>query len=132
MSSSYENSRRSGVNFSHFLHDLNEVSPPQEPSPKTDREGAMEEDLAMFTNVQFFDWEQSKGKAQPDYSVPIKEPDTPVAAPSEGPAPAPGIGEFDFNISSDLFGFFLAHFPLFTTPHSSTSAQQVLGITPAF
>lgn len=75
------NARRSGPNVSQFLRELQ--APTQSPSPE---DHFLEDELAMFTNTQFSEWEQS----QADFRAPLKvdtEPHT--VAPSEVDAPSP-------------------------------------------
>lgn len=65
MAPSYTNGRR-GPNVSHFLRDLNTVAD----RPLDEPEFTFEDDLAMFTNTQFFDYETGQNT---DYQAhPIK------------------------------------------------------------
>lgn len=78
MAPSYTNGRR-GPNVSHFLRDLNTVAD----KPLDEPEFTFEDDLAMFTNTHFFDYETGQNT---DYQAhPIKhEMD---AAPSSAVSP---------------------------------------------
>ncbi|KAI1851682.1 hypothetical protein JX265_010765 [Neoarthrinium moseri] len=102
MASNYNGARRAGhVNFSSFIHDLNEITPPQqEVSPTNDK---WEDDLSMFTNTNFLDWDQSSASAAPPAAaaptpvMPAKEVEVKTVAPAAAdPSLTSAVGDFDF------------------------------------
>lgn len=59
---------RHGPNVSQYLRDLNTISPQETPAPAADDGFNMEDDLALFTNTQFFDFDSGQNtdfQAQP-------------------------------------------------------------------
>lgn len=88
---------RRGPNVSQYLRDLNAINR-QETS--NDEPFNMEEDLALFTNTQFFDFETGQNT---DYQAhPVKaDMEAPQStSPSDGMTPAPSVvgdlSTFDF------------------------------------
>jgi len=107
---SYNNRRP--VNVSQYLRDLN-VQEPVEDTPITDDDLA--EDLALFTNTQFFDFETGQNT---DYQAPPVKPSTNTAnqsTPAQDVTPTgPLLDDFSSNldfmsseswISSSIFIF---------------------------
>jgi hypothetical protein len=118
---------RRGPNVSQYIRDLNTISPQDAPA----REGFnMEEDLSLFTNTQFFDFDSGQNtdfQAQP-VKVDGKASSNaahPASATSEEVTPASVIGDMpnlDF-IAGDMtseydFGllFLHAHLQLASSP----------------
>jgi hypothetical protein len=110
MSSNFAAGRRAGgqVNFSNFIQDLNEIPPQQEVSPSADD---WEKDLAMFTNTNFMDWENSRGSA--DFSAQQQQQQPPKGKETK-PSPAvtgeqtasnaaSAFGDFDFSLPGGQF-----------------------------
>ncbi|ETS77549.1 hypothetical protein PFICI_11423 [Pestalotiopsis fici W106-1] len=114
MASTQANGRRGGqVNFSNFIQDLNVEVPSQNTSPVSED---WEKDLAMFTNTNFFEWDQASGNAPADFTLPEPETKPAVAAPPPAAAAAAApattttttprepasatsaVGDFDFNL----------------------------------
>ncbi|KAF4945929.1 hypothetical protein FGADI_11590 [Fusarium gaditjirri] len=107
---------RRGPNVSQYLRDLNAIN-----HQETTQEEPfnMEEDLALFTNTRFFDFETGQNtdyQAQP-LKVDIEAPQS--TSPSDGMTPAPSVvgdinpSSFDF-IQGDF------SFPDFTSTYPST------------
>lgn len=92
---------RRGPNVSHFLRDLNAIPTHQEPVEDKFSNNNMEDELALFTNTQFFDLETGQNT---DYQAqPVKVVDTettPSASASDDMTPAQSvmgdIANFDF------------------------------------
>jgi hypothetical protein len=94
---------RRGPNVSHFLRDLNTVGPD---TAQDDEAFKIEEDLAMFTNTQFFDFESGQNT---DFQAhPLKPaPEVTVAPTSEEPEATSPIGDLtnlDFISGEYFFG----------------------------
>lgn len=70
---------RRGPNVSQYLRDLNTISPRE---ANTEENFEMEDDLALFTNTQFFDFDSGQNT---DYQAqPVKpDVDTSATSPSE-------------------------------------------------
>ncbi|KAM5361637.1 hypothetical protein ACJZ2D_012980 [Fusarium nematophilum] len=88
---------RRGPNVSQYLRDLNAINR-QEPSDAEPFN--MEEDLALFTNTQFFDFETGQNTDYQAHPVKADMEAAPSTSPSDGMTPAPSVvGElsnFDF------------------------------------
>lgn len=74
-------SGRHGPNVSQYLRDLNTISPQDTTAPE---DNFMEEDLALFTNTQFFDFDS--GQNTDFQAQPVKE-----AAPTKDASAAPSV-----------------------------------------
>ncbi|KAF4343166.1 regulatory cys-3 [Fusarium beomiforme] len=87
---------RRGPNVSQYLRDLNAINRQE---TAHDEPFNMEEDLALFTNTQFFDFETGQNtdyQAQP-LKVDMEAPQS--TSPSDGMTPAPSVVG-DINTSS--------------------------------
>lgn len=84
-------SGRRGVNFSHYLRNLNVQEPAVEETLITDEDLA--KDLALFTNTQFYDFETGQNT---DYQAPPVKPEaTQTQSPAEDVTSAdPMMGDF--------------------------------------
>lgn len=82
---------RRGPNVSQYLRDLNAINPEPTAAP-TEENFNMDEDLALFTNTQFFDFETGQNT---DYQAqPVKvnvNAETPPSASSEDMTPAQSV-----------------------------------------
>ncbi|KAF4436497.1 hypothetical protein F53441_13237 [Fusarium austroafricanum] len=96
---------RRGPNVSQYLRDLNAINRQE---TTHDEPFNMEEDLALFTNTQFFDFETGQNtdyQAQP-LKVDMEAPQS--TSPSDGMTPAPSVvgdlntSNFDF-IQSEFY-----------------------------
>ncbi|KAF4982306.1 hypothetical protein FDECE_17539, partial [Fusarium decemcellulare] len=89
---------RRGPNVSQYLRDLNAINR-QEPS-SNDEPFNMEEDLALFTNTQFFDFETGQNTDYQAHPVKVDMEAPPSTSPSDGMTPAPSVvgdlANFDF------------------------------------
>lgn len=82
---------RRGPNVSQYLRELNTI-PAQDP-PAADEAFGMEDDLAMFTNTQFFDFDSGQNT---DYNAPPVKPDSAETTqrPDDLTSPNTVIGDF--------------------------------------
>ncbi|CEI69034.1 hypothetical protein FVEN_g4192 [Fusarium venenatum] len=107
---------RRGPNVSQYLRDLNAVNRQENAH---DEPFHMEEDLALFTNTQFFDFETGQNTDYQAHPVKVDMEASQSTSPSDGMTPAPSVvgdiatGNFDF-----MQGDF--SFPDFTGPYPST------------
>ncbi|KAE9573012.1 Regulatory protein cys-3 [Colletotrichum fructicola] len=101
-------------NVSHFLRDLNTVKESSHEDNFT-----FEEDLAVFTNSSFFDFETGQ---QTDYQAQPAKPETETQAPSSAAAedltsPLGEFGNVDFSLPGDFsFTDFTNHYPASGVP----------------
>lgn len=81
---------RHGANVSHYLRDLNTI----DPRDTTADDGfSIDDDLALFTNTQFFDFDSGQNM---DFQAQPVKPDAEAVAqasssPSDDVAPAPSV-----------------------------------------
>ncbi|RGP69908.1 regulatory cys-3 [Fusarium sporotrichioides] len=107
---------RRGPNVSQYLRDLNAINRQENAH---DEPFNMEEDLALFTNTQFFDFETGQNTDYQAHPVKVDLEASQSTSPSDGMTPAPSVvgdiaaGNFDF-----MQGDF--SFPDFTGPYPST------------
>lgn len=110
--------RGQAVNMPDFLDNLNEVAAVGEASPE-DNGTTLDEELAIFTNTSFIDWDAK----HPSFSLEsLDEPSAPSAsAPMAEPASATtevgDLTSFDFGTGQSPLGF-----ALWTSSHSRTVA----------
>ncbi|KAJ3505626.1 hypothetical protein NM208_g16173 [Fusarium decemcellulare] len=102
---------RRGPNVSQYLRDLNAINR-QEPS-SNDEPFNMEEDLALFTNTQFFDFETGQNTDYQAHPVKVDMEAPPSTSPSDGMTPAPSVvgdlANFDFIQDQKLVPALLSH-----------------------
>jgi len=107
---------RRGPNVSQYLRDLNAINRQE---TAHDEPFNMEEDLALFTNTQFFDFETGQNTDYQAHPVKVDLEAAQSTSPSDGMTPAPSVvgditaGNFDF-----MQGDF--NFPDFTGTYPST------------
>ncbi|KAJ4136094.1 hypothetical protein NW768_003702 [Fusarium equiseti] len=107
---------RRGPNVSQYLRDLNAINRQE---TAHDEPFNMEEDLALFTNTQFFDFETGQNTDYQAHPVKVDLEAPQSTSPSDGMTPAPSVvgditaGNFDF-----MQGDF--NFPDFTSTYPST------------
>lgn len=107
---------RRGPNVSQYLRDLNAINRQE---TAHDEPFNMEEDLALFTNTQFFDFETGQNTDYQAHPVKVDLEAPQSTSPSDGMTPAPSVvgdiaaGNFDF-----MQGDF--SFPDFTSTYPST------------
>ena len=113
--SSFTTSRRGqSVNMSQYLQTLNEIR--QDASPE-DTTGNLEEDLAVFANTNFVDWDTPASHTSPvsaptpTTTVPSIPVNTPLIKQAPTPAPPPNtdpladLTTFDFNLGECFFWY---------------------------
>lgn len=90
---------RRGPNVSQYLRDLNAINRQE---TAHDEPFNMEEDLALFTNTQFFDFETGQNTDYQAHPVKVDLEAPQSTSPSDGMTPAPSVvgdiaaGNFDF------------------------------------
>ncbi|KAK2064561.1 basic region leucine zipper [Colletotrichum caudatum] len=103
-------------NVSRYLRDLNTVKEP----PAAEENFTFEEDLAIFTNTQFFDYDSGQ---HTDYQAPAKKPET-----VEPQVPSSAVTEEltspigDFNVDFSMSGEF--NFHDFTNPYPASGVPS--------
>ncbi|KAL1877552.1 hypothetical protein VTK73DRAFT_8610 [Phialemonium thermophilum] len=95
---------RRGPNVSQYLRELNTI--PAHDKPAADEAFGMEDDLAMFTNTQFFDFDSGQNT---DYNAPPPKPESTETQRPEG-LTSPGSVMGDFGIEFMPGEFNLADF----------------------
>ena len=116
------NRRSHGVNMSQYIQNLNEV---RKDSPPEENMASLEEELAMFTNTSFTDWDASNSQGSSPANNASKRrkasatPATTVTrtgntAPPPGPMPtADAMGDvenFEFHLGQSCFSRFFFSF----------------------
>ncbi|RBR19457.1 uncharacterized protein FIESC28_05612 [Fusarium coffeatum] len=107
---------RRGPNVSQYLRDLNAINRQE---TAHDEPFNMEEDLALFTNTQFFDFETGQNTDYQAHPVKVDLEAPQSTSPSDGMTPAPSVvgditaGNFDFMQAYYLLYF--SHDRLFST-----------------
>ncbi|XXG97431.1 hypothetical protein Hte_003732 [Hypoxylon texense] len=100
MPPSYSSRRGQAVNVSQLLQDLNRVpEPPAQVSEENLRN--LDEELAMFTNTNFIDWDASESQQrqrQPQEAASVVETQTTTSPTDEGNIGG-DLSGFDFNLS---------------------------------
>ncbi|KAF9870489.1 hypothetical protein CkaCkLH20_11979 [Colletotrichum karsti] len=100
-------------NVSQYLRDLNIVK-----EPSAEEQFTFEEDLAAFTNTQFFDFETGQ---QQDYQAAPAKPETETQAPSSAvtedlTSPLAEFGDFTSIAGDFSFPDFTSHYPASGVP----------------
>lgn len=121
---------RHGPNVSQYLRDLNMVTPQES---NAEEPFAMENDLSLFTNTQFFDFDSGENtdfQAQPVKmeGKPVAQTPRSSAASDDTTAPPSVIGDMpnlDFISSKFTFGFVLDyHCGCFAPPSVAIAASH--------
>ncbi|KAI1506132.1 hypothetical protein F5X99DRAFT_125143 [Biscogniauxia marginata] len=135
--SSYSGRRGQPVNVSQLLQDLNRIPDPV-PQPE-ENPASLDDELAMFTNTNFIDWDAPNGgnsnnqqqqQQQRPSSVDMESsssttsPTEPVASESMGGNELSG---FDFNLPGDFNGF---DFHPYSTPNVSAFSDNLGNLQP--
>ncbi|KAH7021160.1 uncharacterized protein B0I36DRAFT_367597 [Microdochium trichocladiopsis] len=139
MSSFTTGRRGQSVNMSQYLQTLNEIR--QEPSPE-DTTGTLEDDLAVFANTNFVDWDTPTAA---HHTSPVSAPTPSTAAPSvpantpmmkQAATPAPpntdplaDLTTFDFNL--DGYGFDFNPYTSSGVPAFSENLSALQPLQPA-
>lgn len=108
MAPSYTNGRR-GPNVSHFLRDLNTVAD----KPLDEPEFTFEDDLAMFTNTQFFDYETGQNTDYQAHPIKHEMDSAPSSAVSPTAAELTSPAMNDMSNLDFMSGEFSVRFGLF-------------------
>ncbi|KAI0385522.1 hypothetical protein F5Y04DRAFT_246017 [Hypomontagnella monticulosa] len=129
MPPSYSSRRGQAVNVSQLLQDLNRV--PEPPAVSEENLRSLDEELAMFTNTNFIDWDandshqqQQQQQQQPAPSVSLDTQST--TSPTED-GPMGGDLGFDFNLPGDFNGF---DFHPYSTPNVSAFSENLGNLQP--
>ncbi|KAI1434983.1 hypothetical protein GGR50DRAFT_659644 [Xylaria sp. CBS 124048] len=118
----YPGRRGHPVNVSQLLQDLNRIP---EPAPQPDDNlPSLDDELAMFTNTNFIDWDSRA----PHGSAPETSAST-VTSPTDRVSDAIGgdLSNFDFNLSGDFNGFDFHNYP---TPSVSNYSENIGALAP--
>ncbi|CAJ2510819.1 Uu.00g064440.m01.CDS01 [Anthostomella pinea] len=117
------------VNVSQLLQDLNRVP---EPAPQPEEHlRSLDDELAMFTNTNFIDWDaghnRSNGPQQPPpVAVEAETPSSTTTSPTEAVSSESMAGAeipgFDFNLGGDFNGF---DFHPYSTPNVSAFSDNL-------
>ncbi|KAI0809485.1 hypothetical protein GGR55DRAFT_679835 [Xylaria sp. FL0064] len=120
--SGYTGRRGHPVNVSQLLQDLNRIP---EPAPQPDDNlPSLDEELAMFTNTNFIDWDSGTPHGSGHETTSTTSP-TAERVPSE--AIGGDISNFDFNLSGDFNGFDFHNYP---TPNVSSYPDNLSTLAP--
>lgn len=117
---------RRGPNVSQYLRDLNAINRQETVNEEPFN---MEEDLALFTNTQFFDFETGQNTDYQAHPAKVDMEIAPSTSPSDGMTPAPSVigdlSNIDF-MQSDF------NFPDFNGPYPSTPLNGFADATQNF
>ncbi|KAI1780762.1 hypothetical protein F4818DRAFT_15805 [Hypoxylon cercidicola] len=107
MPPSYSSRRGQAVNVSQLLQDLNRVpEPPAQVSEENLRN--LDDELAMFTNTNFIDWDASDSQQhqrQPQQAASVNLDTQTATSPTDDGTIGGDLSGFDFNLSGDFNGF---------------------------
>ncbi|KAI0181725.1 hypothetical protein GGR52DRAFT_53064 [Hypoxylon sp. FL1284] len=107
MPPSYSSRRGQAVNMSQLLQDLNRVpEPPAQVSEENLR--TLDEELAMFTNTNFMDWdanESQQRQPQPQQAASVNLDTQSTTSPTEDGNVGGDLSGFDFSMSGDFNSF---------------------------
>ncbi|KAI1652318.1 hypothetical protein F4815DRAFT_486332 [Daldinia loculata] len=134
MPPSYSSRRGQAVNVSQLLQDLNRVPEPTAAPEENLRN--LDDELAMFTNTNFIDWDanesqqqrqqqQQQQQQQASSSVSLDTQST-TSPTEEGPMSSDLAG-FDFNLPGDFNGF---DFHPYSTPNVSAFSDNLGNLQP--
>ncbi|KAI2467456.1 hypothetical protein F4781DRAFT_308711 [Annulohypoxylon bovei var. microspora] len=118
MPPSYSSRRGQAVNVSQLLQDLNRV--PEQPQVSEENLRSLDDELAMFTNTNFIDWDanesrqQRQQRQQPQEEAPSVIDTQVSTSPTEEESMEGELAGFDFNLPGDFNGF---DFHPYSTPN---------------
>ncbi|KAL7624546.1 hypothetical protein AAE478_006113 [Parahypoxylon ruwenzoriense] len=125
MPPSYTGRRGQAVNVSQLLQDLNRV--PEPPAPMSEENlRSLDEELAMFTNTNFIDWDANDSHQQQS-SVSANLDTQSTASPTEEGPMGGDLSAFDFNLPGDFNGFEFHHY---STPNVSAFSDNLSNLQP--
>ncbi|KAI1139914.1 hypothetical protein F5Y05DRAFT_335889 [Hypoxylon sp. FL0543] len=129
MPPSYSSRRGQAVNVSQLLQDLNRV--PEPPAVTEENLRSLDEELAMFTNTNFIDWDANEShqrQQQQPQQAPSVSLETQTTTSPTDEAPASGdLAGFDFNLPGDFNGF---DFHPYSTPNVSGFSDNLANLQP--
>ncbi|KAI1820016.1 hypothetical protein F4861DRAFT_93234 [Xylaria intraflava] len=121
--SAYPGRRGHPVNVSQLLQDLNRIP---EPAPQPDDNlPSLDDELAMFTNTNFIDWDSRTphGSAHETSASTTTSPTERVSSDTVGG----DLSGFDFNLPGDFNGF---DFHNYTSPSASNFSENLGTLAP--
>ncbi|KAI3330086.1 hypothetical protein F4824DRAFT_351702 [Ustulina deusta] len=111
------------VNVSQLLQDLNRIP---EPAPQPDDNlPSLDDELAMFTNTNFIDWDSGTPHGSGHETSSTTSPTTERVA--SDPISGGDLSNFDFNLSGDFNGFDFHNYP---TPNVSSFSDNLGTLAP--
>ncbi|OTA98807.1 hypothetical protein M426DRAFT_325708 [Hypoxylon sp. CI-4A] len=129
MPPTYTSRRGQAVNVSQLLQDLNRVPEPH-PVPEEDPRN-LDEELAMFTNTNFMDWDLNESHQQPQpqpQQASSASLDTQTTtSPTDDGQIASEIPGYDFNLTGDFNSF---DFHPYSTPNVSAFPDNLGNLQP--
>ncbi|KAI1106374.1 hypothetical protein F4804DRAFT_301066 [Jackrogersella minutella] len=131
MPPSYSSRRGQAVNVSQLLQDLNRV--PEPPAVSEENLRSLDDELAMFTNTNFMDWDANESHHQRQQSQPQQAPSVSLETQSstspteEAPPAGSDLNGFDFNLPGDFNGF---DFHPYSAPNVSAFSDNLGNLQP--
>ncbi|KAI8959983.1 hypothetical protein F5Y11DRAFT_331246 [Daldinia sp. FL1419] len=131
MPPSYSSRRGQAVNVSQLLQDLNRV--PEPPAVPEENLRNLDDELAMFTNTNFIDWDaneshqQQQQQQQQQQSSNVNVDTQSTTSPTEEGSIAGDLAGFDFNLPGDFNGF---EFHPYSTPNVSAFSDNLGSLQP--
>ncbi|KAI0205607.1 hypothetical protein F4808DRAFT_409669 [Astrocystis sublimbata] len=122
--SGYSGRRGHPVNVSQLLQDLNRVPEPA-PQPE-DNLANLDDELAMFTNTNFIDWDAATPHGSAHETPSSTTSPTTERVPSDG-AVAGDMSNFDFDLPGDFNGFDFHNYP---TPNVNSFSDNLGTLAP--
>ncbi|KAI1388588.1 uncharacterized protein F4822DRAFT_403263 [Hypoxylon trugodes] len=105
MPPNYSSRRGQAVNVSQLLQDLNRV--PEPPAVSEENLRSLDDELAMFTNTHFMDWDANESQQQQQQRQQSSNVDTQTTtSPTDEGSMAEDLTGFDFNLPNNLQGDF--------------------------
>ncbi|KAI1481412.1 hypothetical protein F4774DRAFT_375244 [Daldinia eschscholtzii] len=127
MPPSYSSRRGQAVNVSQLLQDLNRV--PEPPAVPEENLRNLDDELAMFTNTNFIDWDanESHQQQQQQQSSSVSVDTHSTTSPTEEGSMGGDLAGFDFNLPGDFNGF---DFHPYSTPNVSAFSDNLGNLQP--
>ncbi|KAI1800695.1 hypothetical protein F4811DRAFT_564540 [Daldinia bambusicola] len=127
MPPSYSSRRGQAVNVSQLLQDLNRV--PEPPAVPEENLRNLDDELAMFTNTNFIDWDanESHHQQQQQQSSSASVDTQSTTSPTDDGSMGGDLAGFDFNLPGDFNGF---DFHPYSTPNVSAFSENLGNLQP--
>ncbi|OTA53311.1 hypothetical protein K449DRAFT_220987 [Hypoxylon sp. EC38] len=129
MPPSYSSRRGQAVNVSQLLQDLNRV--PEPPAVTEENLRSLDDELAMFTNTNFIDWDanesQQQQQQQPQQAPSVSLETQSTTSPTEEGPISGDLAGFDFNLPGDFNGF---DFHPYSAPNVSAFSDNLGNLQP--